>query len=210
MKNNEDIVFGLGCSPSKIDGTEHIVEADSKIPLPESYDWRKVMPPVRNQGNATTCVCQSLTGVLDFFTNARNGVANVCNNYSIDELYAQRERKNLNGMTFKEALNYLKHHGLSGERINGYGKVNSIEAAKYAIVMFGPIVCGMPVYNFSPKFWEKRGSNKGGHAVTLVGYDKDGFIIRNSWGDKWADGGYTKISYNEYNNNCFECWTVMP
>jgi hypothetical protein len=35
----------------------------------------------------------------------------------------------------------------------------------------------------------------GGHAVTLVGYDKDMFIVRNSWGTKdWGDQGFAYAS----------------
>lgn len=30
----------------------------------------------------------------------------------------------------------------------------------------------------------------GGHAVALVGYTPHGFIVRNSWGVDWGDGGY--------------------
>jgi C1A family cysteine protease len=30
----------------------------------------------------------------------------------------------------------------------------------------------------------------GGHAVALVGYTKDRFIVRNSWGTDWGDKGY--------------------
>ena len=36
----------------------------------------------------------------------------------------------------------------------------------------------------------------GGHAVTIVGYDDRGFLIKNSWGDKWADRGYATILYD--------------
>ena len=36
----------------------------------------------------------------------------------------------------------------------------------------------------------------GGHAMMLVGYDKSNFIVRNSWGDKWGDGGYCYVPYN--------------
>jgi len=30
----------------------------------------------------------------------------------------------------------------------------------------------------------------GGHAVVLVGYDEGRFIVRNSWGEGWGDGGF--------------------
>lgn len=36
----------------------------------------------------------------------------------------------------------------------------------------------------------------GGHAVTIVGYDEDGFIIKNSWGENWGDKGYGWISFD--------------
>ncbi len=33
-------------------------------------------------------------------------------------------------------------------------------------------------------------SGLGGHCVALVGYNKDGFIVRNSWGTGWGDKGF--------------------
>jgi hypothetical protein len=35
---------------------------------------------------------------------------------------------------------------------------------------------------------------RGGHAVVLVGYTTDGFIVRNSWGKDWGDQGYAYAS----------------
>jgi hypothetical protein len=39
-------------------------------------------------------------------------------------------------------------------------------------------------------------TGRGGHAVAIVGYTKDRFIIRNSWGNGWGDGGYAYASYD--------------
>jgi hypothetical protein len=33
-------------------------------------------------------------------------------------------------------------------------------------------------------------TRRGGHAVALVGYTADRFIVRNSWGTSWGDGGF--------------------
>ena len=34
-----------------------------------------------------------------------------------------------------------------------------------------------------------------GHAITIVGYNDKGFIIKNSWGRSWGDNGYATVSY---------------
>ena len=54
------------------------------------------------------------------------------------------------------------------------------------------------------------------HAVTAVGYDSDGdqeyYIVRNSWGYGWGDGGYLKIAAVEGVGICgvqqISCWAV--
>jgi len=32
------------------------------------------------------------------------------------------------------------------------------------------------------------------HAVLLVGYDADSWLIKNSWADTWGDSGYIRIN----------------
>lgn len=46
------------------------------------------------------------------------------------------------------------------------------------------------------------GTTRGGHAVALVGYTQDYFIVRNSWGTSWGDGGFGYAS-NAYAENAF-------
>ncbi|WP_136806823.1 C1 family peptidase [Desulfosediminicola flagellatus] len=69
----------------------------------------------------------------------------------------------------------------------------------------GPVLTRLDV----DKNWKKATSTNGeldtydgsktfgGHAVCLVGYTKDYFIVRNSWGTKWGDKGFAYCS-NEY------------
>lgn len=40
---------------------------------------------------------------------------------------------------------------------------------------------------------------RGGHAVALVGYTSDRFVVRNSWGTSWGDKGfgYTSLAYSQ-------------
>ncbi|MBF8455957.1 C1 family peptidase [Kaistella sp. G5-32] len=52
----------------------------------------------------------------------------------------------------------------------------------------------------------------GGHCVMAVGYDdsKQLFIVRNSWGESWADKGYFYMPYAFITNNhlCDDFWTI--
>src|SRR5215208_1936376 len=40
----------------------------------------------------------------------------------------------------------------------------------------------------------KSKTARGGHAIALVGYTPDRFIVRNSWGTRWGDKGYAYAS----------------
>jgi hypothetical protein len=43
----------------------------------------------------------------------------------------------------------------------------------------------------------KPKTKRGGHAVSIVGYTADRFIVRNSWGTPWGDKGfgYASLAY---------------
>ena len=76
--------------------------------------------------------------------------------------------------------------------------------------MNGPCFGALPVFSDRDKFWEKTYGDifMGYHAIAIVGYDEDGFIIRNSWGDNFGDNGYVTIPYNDF-KELIEIWTVM-
>ena len=48
----------------------------------------------------------------------------------------------------------------------------------------------------------QESTTRGGHAVCLVGYTADRFIVRNSWGTGWGDGGFGYASL-EYARDAF-------
>ncbi|MFC7338257.1 C1 family peptidase [Haloferula chungangensis] len=49
---------------------------------------------------------------------------------------------------------------------------------------------------------------KGGHAFAIVGYDRDGFWIQNSWGDDWGKDGFARISYFDWLENGTDVWVA--
>ena len=51
----------------------------------------------------------------------------------------------------------------------------------------------------------------GGHAVCLAGYEKRGFIMRNSWGTDWGMSGYCILPYdfvNLRNGLASDAWAI--
>jgi C1A family cysteine protease len=52
---------------------------------------------------------------------------------------------------------------------------------------------------------------EGGHAVMAVGYedDEDRFIIRNSWGTDWGQGGYGTLPYEYVRQNIADDFWVL-
>lgn len=84
----------------------------------------------------------------------------------------------------------------------------SITAIKNALA-HGPLVTSMDVYDdfFSYRtgiYEYATGSLSGGHAVLIVGYVDDPlvngggyFIVKNSWGTGWGEGGYFNIAYSQ-------------
>lgn len=94
-------------------------------------------------------------------------------------------------------------------------RVNSMDNAqlKLAIMKYGAVVSHMCIlsgyYNNTTYAYYFNGSEPVNHNICLVGWDDnydrnnflnpppgDGaFIVRNSWGSEWGDGGYFYISY---------------
>ena len=50
----------------------------------------------------------------------------------------------------------------------------------------------------------------GGHAVALVGYTPDAFIVRNSWGTGWGDKGFAYASLAYAQEAFTEAYGVEP
>ncbi|MFA5914209.1 MAG: C1 family peptidase [Burkholderiales bacterium] len=49
----------------------------------------------------------------------------------------------------------------------------------------------------------------GGHAFAIVGYNRDGFIIQNSWGVNWGSGGRAVLHYEDWLDNAMDCWVAQ-
>jgi len=102
----------------------------------------------------------------------------------------------------EEAKNYI---------IKNYARVSTIEDLKKSLVVNGPCIITVPTYNTGTRMWKKLSETqkrRGGHALLIVGYNKSGFIIRNSWGYNWGNDGYCTFLYEDWGLQ-WEVWTTV-
>jgi hypothetical protein len=50
----------------------------------------------------------------------------------------------------------------------------------------------------------------GGHAFAIVGYNKTGFLVQNSWGAEWGGGGFATLPYGDWLESAFDAWVARP
>lgn len=55
----------------------------------------------------------------------------------------------------------------------------------------------------------KADPDDGGHAFVIIGYNREGFIIQNSWGTGWGSGGRAVLSYQDWLDNAMDCWVAQ-
>jgi len=201
--------------------------------LPETLDLRPYMQPVRNQGGRGTCAAFSAAACKEYQEHIDNPVfkeyispeciyirranagegmfgrnvmeilmTGVCR----EALFPYNDKKQPTEIP-QQATKEFEHY-----RIKSFGQVSTIDGVKQALVESGPLLICLPVYdNGLAEFWKIPSADAklaGGHAVTIVGYNKKGFILRNSWGSGWNKDGHVIFPYEDFGRQ-WEIWSSI-
>ena len=98
---------------------------------------------------------------------------------------------------------------------------SSVVDMQAAICEVGAIYCSGNVHAgwFASPFPQRAGiacieaakgaENTGGHAFALVGYNRYGFIVQNSWGPKWGTKGFAILPYEDWIARGTDSWAVV-
>lgn len=54
----------------------------------------------------------------------------------------------------------------------------------------------------------RRQKDAGGHAFAIVGYERRGFIVQNSWGPRWGKRGLAVWTYEDWFQNLKDAWVL--
>ena len=222
---------------SPYDGRDYIYK-NINGSIPKILDYRNELFSVRNQGNQGSCYAHSVACMKEWQERKDNDIKfRFSPQFFYDNRFNKYDdnTENDDGMYSRDVMKLLKTVGICREEIYPYGKaktkdlidescykeakqyiidsyyrVFSISSLKDALINYGPILITFPVFNYSSEFWNKNEGEKniGGHAVLVVGYNKDGFFIRNSWGRDWGDKGYSLYKYNDWGKH-WEIWCTI-
>ena len=185
--DNRDIIFGS-------------VQESS---LPEDYILKDVHRVV-DQGTDPICAAISLSHIIEWQLSARDVKLKENTPWNI---YKLRGDENMQGMIPREALKALQKTGIGNYKIGHYARVNTIEGAKEAILTNGPLLTCFEAYD-RETFWIPEGSSVGGHAVLLTGWEGNHFVLQNSWGTQWGDGGKMMLPASDW-RFVLEAWTIL-
>lgn len=171
--------------------------------LPQSFNLSNMTYPMFNQGNRGICASCSMTDTLRYIDDLKKKNRE----FPRDYFYEQRSNKKQDGMTIRECMDIAKSKGF----IKSFGKLQSINDIKTALAIHSPVIITTRCYEMIPgqyDFWRPNGELRGGHATVLVGYNKDGFILKNSWGKYYGNEGYTIFPYEDF-KYLMEAWTIF-
>lgn len=220
--------------PSPDDSRDWIAESiySSKIKLPITLNHSLNLQPIRNQGDQGSCAAQTAACMKEWQELKDYGF----NDYmSPQYIYNNRENQHSEGMFGRDVMKILSNKGCCIEdeypynliesseeiskeihmkankhKIKSFAQIKTINGLKKALYLNGPCYISFPVYNHSTTMWKPNKDEKrqGGHAMTVVGYDENNFIIRNSWGNWWGNNGYCNYAFEEWGSH-WEIWTTI-
>jgi C1A family cysteine protease len=235
--DNQEHLFNAIQSPD--DPRDYQAETifPSDLSLPMTFDPRKEMLDVRDQGNQGSCVAESVACLKEIQEKKNVDFGEYM---SPQFVYNHRENRPSPGMFTRDAVKILYKTGIvpeaeypygkieepsqiaqsvieraSNYKVKGYAFVNTIQTCKAAIFRSGGCIIVVPVYNMGKQMWKQPYAGatcNGMHAMTLVGWNDEGFIVRNSWGEQWGNGwkeiGYTIFPYSDWGCQ-MEVWTLI-
>jgi len=228
---NKSYKFNIVKSP--VDNRDYLLESiyPVSVELPLVWDMRPQLTPIRDQGSQGTCSAQTAACMKEWQEKVDQGLSG---HMSPQFVYNLRPNIGSEGMYPRDTMDILRNTGIVSEeqfpyntmkkpnagllkyaeknKIEGYAQIGTIASLKTALYANGPCYIAFPVYNANKmEFWKQDYANQpsmGGHAVTVVGYLEDSFIIRNSWSTAWGDQGYTYFKFADWGMQ-WECWTAL-
>lgn len=188
--------------------------------LPSSLDLRDKLQPIKNQGACGSCYTFAAVAVLEYYagqalseqklmdcTSSDNGPSYGCNGGWSETLFdyathypvvaaADQPYTAANAACNATCSDSLVKVS-SFATLDHHKDAESEQRIPYMLNTFGPVVVAIDVGTTELLMSYNKGIFPGiacgsalDHAVTIVGYTPEYWIVRNSWGSRWGVNGY--------------------
>ena len=193
---------------------------------PTEVDWRTQgkVSPVKNQASCGSCWAFSIVGYLE----SQALIQGKTNTYSEQQLVdCNSTTYGCNGGWPQLAMQYLEQAGIESDKSYPYtGRdgtcvydkskvVSSVANTKCYenitdaeiqghVANVGPLSIVLDAndfFSYSSGILQCTEGTEMNHAVLLVGYTQNSWIVKNSWGKNWGENGFVRIS-NQAGKNC--------
>lgn len=193
---------------------------------PASHDWRAkgMVSDVKNQGSCGSCWAFSVVGFLESQSLMKGKKDKFTEQQLVD---CNKTTYGCQGGWPDLAFKYLQTAGIEAEASYPYtardgtcqyssskviGKtanvkcwenptVATLQSQLYTIGPLTIVVDASDFQSYSSGVLSCRHNSSMNHAVLLVGYTPDSWIIKNSWGKNWGQQGFITVS-NKTGQNC--------
>ncbi|CAH0559112.1 unnamed protein product [Brassicogethes aeneus] len=188
----------------------------------DMVDWRKkgAVTPVKQQGQCGSCWAFSSTGALEGQHQILNNKLVSLSEQNLLDCTSSYGNMGCSGGLMTSTFKYVTDHGVTTEekypytgivgqckqsnvvlKAKGYKEIRSNDenSLQQAVSSVGPISVAVHANTNlqsykSGVFSDRSCSNTElNHAVLIVGYTPEYWIVKNSWGSAWGEHGYAKF-----------------
>ena len=208
---------------SSFDIRDYSIVAEKEFP--ETFECEGV-PTVKNQGDHPTCVAHAVSSVLEYHYNKQHSKARKFSTQFIygfrdfgyyvgDGMMTRDALKTVQkhgdpfysdcpgNSDYADAEKALSENieellvKASNHTITTYFRCSSPEEIKTALMNYGPVVMAMNFAgNIVDDMYVPDDSKGGGHCMFIYGWIEKGWLIQNSWGNRYAGDGRFTLPYD--------------
>lgn len=215
--------------PSSYDYRDYRYSANVSQGLPNTVSLKEYAGVIEDQQWTNSCVGHAITTAMELLIKRAGTSKQLSRLFAYWISRSEEERRTDSGTSIRIGIRNISKFGVCDEdkwafdpvKVNvqpdqpsfddaaskkifryssiGVGTDYDIMMMKAALAEGYPVVIGMYMTPFNVS---------GAHAMTIVGYDMDGFIVENSWGKSWGDNGYCNLSFEDAKKYVFETWVI--
>jgi C1A family cysteine protease len=218
MTNEEFVATMTGRFPDASNEARETVEVLGDVP--NDVDWRSkgIVNPVKNQGQCGSCWAFSATGAVEGFHAQKTGKLLSLSEQQIVDCCHDQGSSGCNGGQETAAVGWVGKQGgqcLGADypytaragtckttctktgKVNGVKRISGenalITAIDGTVVTVAVCASGSQWQSYKSGIMDFACAKSLNHAILAVGYASNYYIVRNSWGASWGQGGYVMM-----------------